>query len=399
MIRDDFPLLSRPGLVYLDSAATSQKPRAVLEAMNRYYQQHNANVHRGVHRLAEEATEALEAARAAVQRFLGAGSASEVVFTSGTTASINLVAQGWAQRRLRAGDEIVLTELEHHSNLLPWQRVAAATGAVLRFMPVNSKGELQFQQLIGPKTRLLAFSQVSNALGTLLPAGDLIRAAKEHGAAVLVDGAQSVPHLPVDVRELGCDFLAFSGHKALGPTGIGVLWAKPERLEETEPMMLGGGMVGEVWLDRATWAKGPRKLEAGTPPIAEAIGLHAALDYLSAIGMDSIAAHERELTTRALARLNAIEGLTIYGPARAADRSGVISFNLPSVHPHDLAAYLDSRGIAIRAGNHCAQPLMRKLGVAGTARASWHVYTQPGEIDALAQALGEAQHELGRRLS
>jgi cysteine desulfurase/selenocysteine lyase len=400
-VRGDFPLLARQldgrPLVYLDSAATSQKPRAVIEAMARFYEQHNANVHRGVHRLAEEATEALEQARAAVQRFLGADTTGEIIFTPGTTASINLVAQGWARGRLKSGDEILVTELEHHSNLIPWQQVARATGATLRFIPVSGGGELQLaelDQLLSERTRLFAFSHVSNALGTLLPAKRLVQAAHDRGAAVLIDAAQSAPHLPLDVRELGCDFLAFSAHKLLGPTGIGVLYARAQRIEEMEPVSTGGGMVNEVYIDRATWAAGARKLEAGTPPIAEAVGLHAAIDYLSAIGMDSIRDHERSLTARALARLSAIELLTLYGPINPEERSGVLSFNLRGVHTHDLAAFLDARGIAVRAGNHCAQPLMRKLGVAGTARASWHVYTLAEEIDALAEALGEAGREL-----
>ena len=392
-LRDDFPLLKRP-LIYLDSAATAQKPRAVTLAMTRFYEERNANVHRGVYRLAEEATESLEAARGAVARFLNAKSAAEIVFTRGTTESINLVAQGWAQGRLKPGDEILVTELEHHSNHIPGQRAAAAAGAVLRYVPLDSSGELQLgelDRLFTPRTRLLAFSHVSNALGTLLPAVRLIEAAKARGAAVLIDAAQSAPHRPVDVRALGCDFLAFSGHKLCGPTGIGVLWAKAERLEESEPLCTGGGMVNEVWMDRATWAAAPQKLEAGTPPIAEAVGLHAAVDYLLAAGLDNIRAHERELTVRALARLGEIEGLKLYGPANPDDRSGVASFNLRGVHPHDLAAFLDSRGLCVRAGNHCAQPLMRKLGVAGTTRASWHLYTLPEEIDALAEAVREAR--------
>ncbi|GAC1336663.1 MAG: cysteine desulfurase [Myxococcales bacterium] len=404
-LRDDFPVLARKvggaPLVYLDSAATSQKPRAVLDAIRDFYEQHNANAGRGVHRLAEEATEALSLARASVRRFIGAARSDEVVFTRGTTESLNLVAAGWARGRLARWDEIVLTEYEHHANLLPWQRVARETGAVLRFFPAGAGGALPaspaaaIAALIGPRTRLVAFSQVSNAVGTLLPARELCEAARARGAAVLIDAAQSAPHLPLDVRALGCDFLAFSAHKALGPTGVGVLYARRDRQEEMEPMILGGGIVREVFLDRATLLDGPARLEAGTQPVAEAVGLGAAIAYLEALGMEAVRAHGHALADRAVALLRKVRDLTLYGPQAAAARGGVVAFNLRGVHPHDLAAFLDERGIAVRAGHHCAQPLHRKLGLLGSVRASFHVYTQPDEIDALAQALDEA-HALVR---
>jgi cysteine desulfurase/selenocysteine lyase len=383
-VRSDFPLLENRGLVYLDSAATSQKPRAVLQAMDEFYRRSNANVRRGVHRLAEEATAALEEAREAVRRFLHAGSAKEIVFTRGATESINLVAQGWARRLLGKGDEIAVTELEHHSNFVPWQRAAQATGASLR---VIGGEETNF----GPRTRLLALSHVSNALGTILPAARMARAARASGAVVLLDAAQSVPHLPVSVSELACDFLAFSGHKMLGPTGIGVLWARPERLAEMEPLLTGGGMVREVSDQRATWLEPPAKFEAGTPPIAEAVGLRAAIEYLEELGMAEVRAHERELIARAFAQLAKVPDVVLYGPEEAGARSGIVSFNLRGVHPHDLAAFLDSRGICVRAGNHCAQPLMRRLGVSGTVRASLHVYSSREDVDALAEAVAAAR--------
>jgi cysteine desulfurase/selenocysteine lyase len=393
-VREDFPILARTfdgrPLVYLDNAATSQKPRAVLLAMQRFYEHSNANAHRGVYRLAEEASAELEGAREAVRRFVGAKDAAEIVFTHGTTESINLVAQGWAARRLRPGDELAVTELEHHSNFLPWQRVAQRTGAVLRVLPVDSSGALQFDEgHLNPRTRLLAFSHVSNVLGTALPAARLIAAARACGAAVLIDAAQSVPHQPLSVQELGCDFLAFSAHKMLGPTGIGVLWARSERLEETEPLLLGGGMVREASAERSTWLDGPRKLEAGTQPLAEAAGLRAAIEYLEALGMDVVHAHARSLVTYATQRLAQVPGVRVHAPDQG--RAAVLSFQLEGAHPHDLAAFLDQRAICVRAGNHCAQPLMRKLGVAGTVRASVQVYNSREEIDSLAAALVDAR--------
>jgi cysteine desulfurase/selenocysteine lyase len=400
-LRDDFPILGRAvngvPLVYLDSAATAQKPRQVLDAVRRFYEEHNANAGRGLHRLAEESTAALGAARETVRRFLGAAGADEIVFTRGATESLNLVAEGWAKAQLKAGDEIVLTEYEHHSNLLPWQRVARETGAVLRFLPAGAQGALPpspasaLSALLGPRTRLVAFSHVSNAVGTLLPAQELCQVARARGAAILIDAAQSASHLKVDVGALGCDFLAFSAHKLLGPTGVGVLYARRERQAAMQPLLLGGGMVREVFLDRATLLDGPSRLEAGTQPVAEATGLSAAIRYLEAIGLNAVRAHERELTGRALELLREVRDLSVYGPPDAAARGGVVAFNLRGVHPHDLAAFLDQRGIAVRAGHHCAQPLHRKLGIAGSVRASFHLYTQPEEIDALANALHDAQ--------
>jgi cysteine desulfurase/selenocysteine lyase len=399
-IRDDFPLLARRReIVYLDSAATSQKPRAVLDAMRRFYETSNANVRRGVHRLGEEATEALEQAREAVRRFLRARSADEIVFTRGTTESINLVAQGWAAPHLRPGDELVVTELEHHSNLLPWQRAASEAGATLKILPISASGEvrpIEFERLVGPRTRLVALSHASNVLGTILPVARIARAARDRGAAVLVDAAQSVPHFAVDVQELACDFLAFSAHKMLGPTGIGVLWARRERLEEIEPLLLGGGMVREVFEDRSTWLDAPWRLEAGTPPIVEAVGLRAAIEYLEALGMEAVRAHDRELLSHAVERLGSVPGVELHGPASLDGRIGALSFAVRGAHPHDVAAFLDERGICVRAGNHCAQPLMRRLGVPGTVRASFQVYNVRAEIDALARALDEARAEVGR---
>jgi cysteine desulfurase/selenocysteine lyase len=395
--RSDFPILARSDggrrLVYLDSAATSQKPRAVLEAMESFYRRSNGNPHRAVHRLAEESTLAMEAGRAAVARLLGAP-AEEVVFTRGATESINLVAQGWAEPRLRPGDEVVVTGLEHHSNLLPWQRAAKRTGATLRAVPLTDEGALDLtslEALINPRTKLVAVAQVSNAIGTLVDIPGLAQRAHAVGAVVVVDGAQSVPHLPVDVATLGADFLAFSGHKMLGPTGIGVLWGRAARLAETEPLLLGGGMVREVTLEGATYKEGPGRLEAGTPAVAEAVGLGAACDYLLALGLERLRAHERDLTALALQRLADVPGLTQYGPRSADARGGVVSFNLRGVHPHDLAAFLDERGLCVRAGTHCAQPLLRRLGVMGTARASFSAYSGSDDVEALAVALDEAR--------
>ena len=395
--RGDFPILSRTvegrRLVYLDSAATSQKPSKVLEAMDAYYLRSNGNPHRAVHRLAEESTLALEQGRAAVARLIGA-QPEELVFTRGATESLNQVAQGWAEPRLRPGDEIVVTELEHHSNLLPWQRAARRTGATLRALPLTGEGALDLaavEAVITPRTKLVALTQVSNAIGTLVPVAEVARRAHAVGAVVVVDGAQSVPHLPVDVATLGADFLAFSGHKMLGPTGIGALWGRPALLAAMEPLLLGGGMVREVTLEGATYKEGPGRLEAGTPAVAEAVGLGAACDYLLALGMARLRAHERELTALALRRLADVEGLVQYGPLSADARGGVVSFNLRGVHPHDLAAFLDERGLCVRAGTHCAQPLLRRLGVLGTARASFSVYSGADDVEALAAALDEAR--------
>ncbi|MBI2461451.1 MAG: cysteine desulfurase [Candidatus Rokubacteria bacterium] len=405
-VRADFPILGRTvqgkPLIYLDSAATAQKPRQVLDALRAFYERSNANVHRSIHTLGEEATELLEAARDRVQRFIGAAEREEIVFTRGTTDAINLVAQTWGRRALGPGDEILLTEMEHHSNLVPWQLLAQETGATLRHIPVTDEGYLDLEvldRLLTPRTRLVAVTHVSNVLGTINPVARLIARARRVGARVLVDGAQAVPHLPVDVRALGADFYVFSGHKMLGPTGIGVLYGRREVLEPLTPAWGGGEMIREVWLDRATWNDLPWRLEPGTPPIAGAVGLAAAIDYLEGVGLDAIRAHEVALTRLALERLGQVEELTCYGPRDAEAKGGVVAFNLAGVHPHDLAAALDLDGIAVRAGHHCAQPLMRRLGVVGTARASFYLYNTAAEVEALVVALLRAQDLLGLRPS
>jgi cysteine desulfurase / selenocysteine lyase len=394
--RRDFPILQRrmgdKPLVYLDNAATSQKPRQVMDALTDYYELHNANIHRAVHRLAEEATAGYEGAREKFARFLGAPDTTGVIFTRGTTESINLVAYAWGRKNLREGDEIVLTESEHHSNLVPWQLAARATGARLRFIPVLENGTLDMEaagRLIGPRTKLVGCVHASNVLGTINPVEKLADMAHENGALMLVDGAQSAPHAPVDVRELGCDFFACSGHKMLGPTGVGVLWGRPELLEEMDPFMGGGEMIREVHLDHSTWNDLPYKFEAGTMNIAQAIGLGAAVDYLQGLGMDNVREHERRLGEYAYRRLSGLDDIDIHGPEK--DRTGVVSFFVPDVHPHDLSQLLDDAGVAIRSGHHCCQPLMRRLGVPATARASFYLYNTEEEVDALVGALEHAR--------
>ncbi len=395
-IRREFPILDRrigdKRLVYLDNAATSQKPRRVLDALTKYYERHNANIHRGVHRLAEEATAAYEESRAKVARFLGAPGTTGLVFTRGTTESINLVAHAWGRKNLREGDEVLLTEVEHHSNLVPWQLAAQATGARLRFVPIREDGTLDMEEagrLIGPKTKLVGCIHASNVLATINPVVKLARMAREAGALMLVDGAQSAPHLPVDVEALGCDFFACSGHKMLGPTGVGVLWGRPEILEEMDPFLGGGEMIREVRLDHSTYNDLPYKFEAGTMNIAQAVGLGAAVDYLGELGMENVREHERRLGEYAYGRLSELEGIEIYGPKE--ERTGLVSFSLPDVHPHDLSQLLDEEGIAIRSGHHCAQPLMRRLGVPATARASFYLYNVEEEVDRLVEALARAR--------
>jgi cysteine desulfurase / selenocysteine lyase len=396
--RSDFPILSRhvngKPLVFLDSAASSQKPTAVLDAMERFATTSYANIHRGVYALSEEATRAYERARKIVAKFINARSAREVIFTRNATESVNLVARTWVEANLRPGDVILSTEMEHHSNIVPWQLAAARVGAAVAYVPVTDDGELDmaaYERLLEErKPRLVAVTQMSNVLGTLPPLGEIVAKAHAGGALVLVDGAQSVPHLPVDVRALDCDFLVFSGHKMLGPTGIGVLWARAEILEAMPPFLGGGDMIREVTLDGSTWNDLPWKFEAGTPAIIEAIGLGAAVEYLGALGMERVHAHERALTTYALERLAGIPDLTIYGPP-ADRRGGVVSFTLGDIHAHDLATLLDGDGIAIRAGHHCAQPLMERYQIPATARASFYVYTTSAEIDALAEALERAR--------
>ena len=397
-IRKDFPILSRTvygrPLVYLDSAATSQKPRQVIEALVRFYETYNANIHRAIHCLGEEATSAYEAARAKTAAFINAPSADCIVFTRNTTEAINLVAYTWGRAHIGPGDEILLTEMEHHSNLIPWQRLAAEKGATLRYIGLTDQHTLALdglENLMNGRTKLAAITHVSNALGTINSIERLAREANHNGTIFLADGAQSVPHMPVDVQALGCDFFAFSAHKMLGPTGVGVLYARRELLEEMEPFLGGGEMIRRVTLESATWNDVPWKFEAGTPNIADVIAFGTAIDYLTALGMENVRAHEVEITDYCLRRLHELESLIIYGPPDAKDRGAVVSFNYPDLHPHDISTVLDRHGVAIRAGHHCTQPLMRRLGVSGTARASFYIYNTPQEVDALIEALKAAR--------
>ena len=401
-IRQDFPVLARQvhgkPLVYLDNAATSHKPRAVIQALVDYYENYNSNVHRGVHTLSMEATDRYEAARAKVARFIGSPSPEQLIWTRNTTEAINLVAHTWATATLKKGDEILLTEMEHHSNLVPWQQVALRTGAVLRFIPMADDFTLDLSdldKLLTPKTRLVAITMMSNVLGTITPAKQIVADAHRVGAVVLLDAAQAVPHLPTDVQDLDCDFLAFSGHKMLGPTGIGVLYARQELLEEMSPFLTGGEMVKEVWLDKASWNDLPMRFEAGTPNIADAIGLGAAVDYLSALGMDRVRQHEVALTQYALDRFKEMEEVTVYGTPDLSQRGGVVSFYSGDIHPHDIGTVLDQLGVAIRAGHHCAMPLMRKLEVPATGRASFYLYNTEEEIDTLVEGINQALRFFG----
>ncbi len=396
--REDFPVLAREihgkPVVYLDSAASSQKPGKVLEAMDTFTRTSYANIHRGAYTLSEEATAAYEGARKKVARFINARNVREVVWTRNTTESINLVANSWGSANLTPGDVIMLSEMEHHSNIIPWQLIAARTGARLVYIPVTNEGELDLevlaQLLERERPKLVAVTHMSNVLGTLPPVQEIIAKAHETGALVLLDGAQSVPHLPVDVRALDCDFLAFSGHKMLGPSGIGVLWARRELLEAMPPFLGGGDMIREVGLYTFTCNDLPWKFEAGTPAITEAVGLGAAVDYLSAIGMERVQAHEQALTAYALQNLAAVPDLTLYGPP-ADRRGGVCSFTLGDIHAHDLATILDNSGIEVRAGHHCAQPLMERYQIPATARASFYVYTTKADIDSLVEGLMQAR--------
>ena len=401
-IRQDFPILSREvhglPLVYLDNAATSQKPRSVIQALADYYEGYNSNVHRGVHSLSMEATDRYEEARAKVASFIGATEPESIVWTRNTTEGINLVAHTWARQNIRPGDEIVVSQIEHHSNLVPWQQVAAEQGAELRFLPMANDGSMdmgEVDSIITPRTRLLAVVHSSNSLGTIHPVKDLAEMARSVGAAVLVDGAQSVPHMPVDVADLDCDFLAFSGHKMMGPTGIGALYVKRDVLEEMEPFLTGGEMVLEVSYERASWNALPMRFEAGTPNIADAVALGAAVDYLDALGMDNVRTHEVELTRYALERFRELEEIDVFGPADLDRRGGVVSFNSVDVHPHDLGTVLDRQGIAIRTGHHCTMPVMRKLGLAATARASFYVYNTEDEVDLLVDGIKRALRYFG----
>ncbi len=395
-IRRDFPILKREvhghELVYLDSAVTSQKPLPVIEAMDRFYRTYNANIHRGVYTISEEATEAYEAARGKVARFIHAASPKEVIFVRNATEAINLVAYAWGRTNIRAGDRIVATVMEHHSNLVPWQQLAAEKGADLRFVDIDDRGLLrmdQYDEFIRG-ARLVAFTHVSNALGTVNPVEYMTARAHAQGAVVLVDGAQAVPHRPVDVQALGVDFYVASGHKMCGPTGSGFLWGRRELLEAMPPFLFGGDMIKSVRLEKTLFNDLPWKFEAGTPAVAEGIGLGAAADYLTAVGMDWVERHERTLTEYGLEKLQEVDGIILYGPP-AELRGGVISFNLPGIHPHDVASLVDREGVAVRAGHHCAMPLMHRLDVAATTRASFYVYNQPDEIDKLVEALKGAQ--------
>ena len=394
--RDDFPLLAQsPALRYLDSAATAQKPRAVLEALRHYYEHDNANPHRGAYALSARATERYHAARATVARFIGARDADCTLFVRGTTEAMNLVAGGWAATHVRAGDAIVVTAMDHHASFVTWQQWAARLGAEFRICELTADGRLDLDHLASlladGRVRLLSVPHVSNALGTINPVAEVVALAKARGVTVVCDGAQAVPHLPVDVEALGVDFYAFSGHKLGGPMGIGVLWGRRAVLEAMQPWQFGGDMIEFVHDDHTTFNVLPHRFEAGTPNAADAIGLAAACDYLAALGPARVRAHELALTAQLLERLGAVEGLRVTGPADAASRSGVVSFLMDDVHAHDLATILDEHGVCIRAGHHCAQPLMRRLGVAATARASLWVYSEGADIDALAAALGHAQ--------
>lgn len=398
----DFPILERPvhghRLVYLDNAATTQKPAAVIEAEARFYRETNANIHRGVHWLSQQATDAYEGARRKVQALLNAREPAEIVFTRGTTEAINLMAQSWGAAHVRAGDEILLTTMEHHSNILPWQQLCERSGAVLKVVPVNDAGELEleaFEALLGARTRLFAVAHVSNALGTVNPLPQLIERAHAAGALVLVDGAQAVAHQRVDVQALGCDFYVFSGHKLYGPTGIGALWGRAELLAAMPPWQTGGGMIRTVSFERSSFAPPPERFEAGTPNIAGAVVLGAAIDYLTAIGLDRIAEHEHALLARGTATLAAIPGLRPIGTA--AHKAGILSFVVDGIHPHDLGTILDTEGVAIRAGHHCAMPLMTRFGIPGTARASFGLYNIDADIAALAAAIEKAQDMFGSR--
>lgn len=406
-LRDDFPILQqrvhddRP-LVFLDNAASTQRPRQVIDVLRRVYEQDYANVHRGIHTLSERSTAQYEEAREKVQAFIGARHAHEVIFTSGSTASINTVARAWGDANIRAGDEIILTVMEHHSNLVPWQQLAARTGAVLRHVPISDDGLLvlaELDRLLSAKTKMVAVASVSNVLGTVNPIAEIARRAHAAGALMLVDAAQSVPHRKTDVVALGADFLAFSGHKMLGPTGIGVLYGREELLDAMPPFLGGGSMINRVWLDHFTPAELPAKFEAGTPPIAPAIALGAAIDYLDALGLDAIERHEHELVRYAYERLQEIDGLTILGPS-PEHRSSLVSFTVAQPHPHDVAQLLDEQGIAVRAGHHCTQPLHDRLGITASTRASFYLYNLPAEVDLLVDTVRGIQERFkpqGRR--
>lgn len=401
-IREDFPILQQEmngkPLIYLDSAATSQKPEAVIQVLDEYYRKYNANIHRGVYYLAEEATARYEGARKKVQKFINAKSYREIIFTRNTTEAINLVAYAWGRKNVQAGDEIVATLLEHHSNIVPWQLLAQEKNAKLKFIDVDDHGLLRFEQisqLITERTKLVAATMMSNVAGTITPLKEIIDRAHAVGAVCLVDGAQAVPHLPVDVQALDCEFLAFSGHKMLGPF-VGVLYGKRALLETMDPFLGGGDMIREVHLDYSKWNELPWKFEAGTPAIAEGIGLGAAVDYLTALGMENVRAHERELTAYALEKFKNVDGIQIVGPLDPDQRGGTVAFAVPDVHPHDVAQVLDREGIAVRAGHHCAMPLHERYGLPATTRASFYVYNVPDEIDKLVETLSKVREIFNR---
>ncbi|WP_042353905.1 cysteine desulfurase [Bacillus rubiinfantis] len=393
-IRNQFPILDQEvngkPLVYLDSSATSQKPIQVIEAVERYYREYNSNVHRGVHTLGTKATDAYEGAREKVRKFINAKSMQEVIFTRGTTTSLNTVAASYAAANLKEGDEIAITYMEHHSNIIPWQQVAKRTGAQLKYIPLQKDGTISLDDVratVTDNTKIVSVVQVSNVLGTINPVKEIAAIAHQHGAIMVVDGAQSAPHMKIDVQDLDCDFFAFSGHKMCAPTGIGVLYGKKHLLENMEPIEFGGEMIDFVHLYESTWKELPWKFEGGTPIIAGAIGLGTAIDFLNDVGLDVITEYEHNLSAYALEKLSAVEGITIYGPHDASKRAGLVTFNLADVHPHDVATVLDAEGIAVRAGHHCAQPLMRWLEVTATARASFYLYNTEEDIDKLVEGL------------
>ncbi|WP_175990447.1 cysteine desulfurase [Bacillus sp. Marseille-Q1617] len=393
-IRKHFPILDQEvnghPLVYLDSAATSQKPIPVIEAINDYYRGYNSNVHRGVHTLGTRATDGYEGAREKVRTFINASSTQEVIFTRGTTTAINTVAASYGRANLNEGDEIVITHMEHHSNIIPWQQLAKETGAVLKYVPLQEDGTITLEDVketVTAQTKIVSIMMVSNVLGTMNPIKEITQIAHDHGAVMVVDGAQAAPHMKIDVQDLDCDFFAFSGHKMVGPTGIGVLYGKKKHLNKMEPVEFGGEMIDFVGLQESTWKELPWKFEGGTPIIAGAIGLGAAIDFLEDIGLDNIEAYEHKLAAYALDKMNSVEGMTIYGPKDPGQRAGLVTFNIDDVHPHDVATVLDAEGIAVRAGHHCAQPLMKWLNVSATARASFYLYNTEEDIDKLVAGL------------
>jgi cysteine desulfurase / selenocysteine lyase len=399
-IRQDFPILKRlvsggKPLVYLDNAATTQKPLSVINSIHDYYMNYNSNIHRAVHQLAEEATLAFETTRAKVAKFINASSTDEIIFTRNATEAINLVAYSWGRANMKKNDRVVISEIEHHSNIVPWQILTTEKGAFLDYVGVDDRGYLKMQEyskyLENKKTKLVSITQMSNVLGTITPVQDIIKQAHERGIPVLIDGAQSVPHMPVDVQKMDCEFMAFSAHKMLGPTGVGVLYVKRDVLEKMQPFLGGGDMIKEVHKYETRYNDLPYKFEGGTPNIADVIGFSAAIDYLDGLGMDHVREHEIDITRYALERIAGVKGVTIYGPRSVADRGGVVSFNIGDIHPHDLATIMNDHGIAIRSGHHCAQVLMERLDVAATSRASFYIYNTKEEVDLLISALEEAR--------